>query len=135
MLVAVRSECEFVRKFPLKYSRGHFSAKEPGNSIILTALVNVGRPSDVIDFKTANFSARVVDPCGEGVGRSRPRDCRQGSAGRGDSRLRQAHERARQHTGAYRSRAGRRRTVGGHREGGRFPRCLSENSGRRPSGC
>ena len=26
MLVAVRSECEFVRKFPLKYSRGHFGA-------------------------------------------------------------------------------------------------------------
>ena len=41
MLVVVRSECEFVRKFPLalKYSRGHFGAKEPGNSIILTALV------------------------------------------------------------------------------------------------
>ena len=75
MLVAVRSECEFVRKFPLKYSRGHFGAKEPGKSIILTALVNFGRPSDVFDFKTANFSARprVVYPCGEGVGRSRPR--------------------------------------------------------------
>ena len=26
MLVAVRSECEFVRKFPLKYSRGHFQS-------------------------------------------------------------------------------------------------------------
>ena len=34
MFVAVRSECEFVRKFPLKYGRGHFGAKEPGNSII-----------------------------------------------------------------------------------------------------
>ena len=33
MLVAVRSECEFVRKFPLKYSLGHFGAKEPGKSI------------------------------------------------------------------------------------------------------
>ena len=79
MLDAVRSECEFVRTFPLKYSRRHFGAKEPGNSIILTALVNFGRPSEVFDFKTANCSARVVDPCGEGVGRSRPRDCRQGS--------------------------------------------------------
>ena len=36
MLVAVRSECEFVRKFPLKYSRGHFGAEEPGKSIIST---------------------------------------------------------------------------------------------------
>ena len=40
---------------------------------------------------------------------------------RGDSRLRQADRHPRQHTGACRSRAGRRRTVCGHREGGRFP--------------
>ena len=84
MLVAVRSECEFVRKFPLKYSRGHFGAEEPGKSIILAALVYCGRPSDVFDDETANFSARVADPCGEGVVRSRPRECRQGSVGRGE---------------------------------------------------
>ena len=62
MLVAGRSECEFVRKFPLKYSRVHFGAEEPGKSIILAALVYCGRPSDVFDNETANFSARVADP-------------------------------------------------------------------------
>ena len=77
-------------------SRGHFGAEEPGKSIILAALVYCGRPSDVFDDETANFSARVADPCGEGVVRSRPRECRQGIVGRGDSRIRQADRHPRQ---------------------------------------
>ena len=101
---------------------------EPGNSIILTALVYFGRPSDVFDFKTANFTrgwltraARALaDLVHEKVDKVELVEAIADFDKRMDA-LDNILELIEVELDGD-------ELFGGHREGGRFPRCLSETA-------